>query len=173
MLVWEGWREETWSLPFLISWKRARNTLTGSWVCSVFSPKKMVIQILVFLLPVCELVCTQLLAAACTGLAFDVSEFLSSDPALPQGVTLCMLGSFSKVLVYSGLRTSLLCSRFSLPCTLVDSCSLKLSFYLCLSFFACEQLSQGHGCASHSWAWAQAAEPGAPVQPLALGRKPG
>lgn len=69
-----------------------------------------------------------------------------------------------KSLICSDLTTSLLCSYFSLRCTLVAVS--QLSFYLLLSFFTPIQLSQGHSCASQSWAWVQAADPGALVQPL-------
>lgn len=110
MFLSEGWREKTWSLPFLIFLKRARNTLTGSGVCSLFSPKKTVIKILSFLFPVCELVCTQLLAAACStappcllplllalGWPLNSLSSSSSNTALPQGFSLSTLGSFSEV----------------------------------------------------------------------------
>lgn len=103
-------KAEERSLPFLILLKRARNTLTGSWVCSVFSPKKAVKKPLPFLFPVCEFVCTQLLAAACTtappcllplllalGWPLILLSSSSSNTALPQRFSLSMLGSFSKV----------------------------------------------------------------------------
>lgn len=103
-------KAEERSLPFLILLKRARNTLTGSWVCSVFSPKKAVKKPLQFLFPVCEFVCTQLLAAACTtappcllplllalGWPLILLSSSSSNTALPQRFSLSMLGSFSKV----------------------------------------------------------------------------
>lgn len=74
--------------------------------------------------------------AACTGLTFDLSSS-SSNTALPQGFTLSMLGSFSKVPCLLWVMTSLLCSYFSLPCTLAESCSLTApllfaSFIFCL-----------------------------------------
>lgn len=143
MFVCEGWREETWRLPFLISLKRVRNTLTVSWVCSVFSPKKMVIKILAFLFPVCEFVCTQLSAAPCLlPLLLALSWPLIW---VPFPATLLFLRGLHfpcwhlspKSLVCSGLMTSLLCSYFSLSCTLVDRCSLTAqllfaSFIFCL-----------------------------------------
>lgn len=131
------------------------------------------------LLPVWEFVCTQLLPAAlllsvslpcCLHWAGLWSEFLFSDTALPQGFTLSMLGSFSKV-----------------PCVLWLDDFTPL-FLLFLTLHAC-RLLQSHSsafiCSFHFlplYSWAEdtvvlhragpgySSWPGALAQALALGR---
>lgn len=117
--------EETWSLPFLISLKRVRNTLTGFWVCNVFPPKKTVMKILLFLFPVWKFVCTQLLAAA-----FPWSEFLFQQRCSSSWVYTFHVGIFlqSPLSALADLMTSLFCSYFSLPFMLVDSCRVSLTW---------------------------------------------
>lgn len=61
--------------------------------------------------------------AACTGLTFDLSSS-SVTLLFLRGLHFPCWDLSPKSLVCSGLMTSLLCSYFSLLCTLVDSCSL-------------------------------------------------
>lgn len=167
MFVCESWREETSSLPFLISLKWAGNTLPGSWVCSVFSPKKTVIKILGFLFPVwicvhsavgcCLQRCSSLspCLAACTGLTFDPTEFLFQQLLFLRGLHFPCWDLSLKSLVCSGLMTSLLCSYF--PCMLVDPAVSQLCFYLLFIFCLCtaEPRTQlcftGLGTGSRAW----------------------
>lgn len=74
-----------------------KSKLSGSWDCSVFSPKKTVIKILAFLFPGCEFVCTQLLAAACSSCLLAL--------LLALGSPLISLSSSSTDCFSSGLYT--------------------------------------------------------------------
>lgn len=74
--------------------------------------------------------------AACTGLTFDLSSS-SVTLLFLRGLHFPCRDLSPKSLVCSGLMTSFLCSYFSLPCTLVDCCSLtalllRAPFIFCL-----------------------------------------
>lgn len=72
---------------------------------------------------------------ACTGLTFDLSSS-SVTLLFLRGLHFPCWDLSPKSLVCSGLMTSLLCSFFSLPHTLVDSCSLT-ALLLFASFIFC------------------------------------
>lgn len=156
MFVCEGWREETWSLPFLISLKWAGNTLQGSWVCSVFSPKKTVIKILAFLFPVCEFVCTQLLAAACSTAPPCLLALL-----LALGWPLISLSSSSSDCSSSGVYTFHVGIFLQSPLSALVTDDFTPLFLLFLTLHACRSL-QSHSSAFiccfhflHLYSWAK------------------
>lgn len=184
MFVCEGWREETKSsIPyfpeksekylnavlglqcFLTYKDGSKNTcisLPGLWV-SVHSAVGCCLQFCSSLSPS---------LAARTGLTFDLSSS-SSVTALPQGVTLSMLGSFSKIpcLLWRDDFTPLFLLFLILhACRFLQS---HRSAFTCFFHFLPLYSWDNGSCASQSWAWAQAAGPGALVQLLALGRELG
>lgn len=128
--------------------------------------------------------CTQLLAAACSTAPLCLLALLLALGwpliwvRLP--VTLLFLSGLHflcwdlspKPLVCSGLMTSLLCSYFSLPCMLVDSCSLT-ALLLFASFIFLPLYSWADDTVVlHGAGPGYSSRPRALAQPLALGRKP-
>lgn len=159
-----------------------KSKLPGSWDCSVFSPKKTVIKILGFLFPVREFVCNScwLLPAAlflpvslpcCLHWADLWSEFLFQRLLFLRGLHFPCWDLSPKSLVCSASMTSLLCSYFSLPCTFVDSCSLTaLLLFAAFIFCLCTAEPRTQLCFTELGR-VQAADPGALLQLLPLGRK--
>lgn len=177
-------------LLFLISQKRARNTLTACWVCNIFSSENMelkntftyLVSLSVSLCDaqLCELSTKILLLRVSFHCCLDWAELWSCWVTVFQwhvsssGFYTFHVGIFlqSPLSAMTDLMTSLLCSCFSFSCVPVDYLQSHSSTFVCFFnfFFFCKaeprtQLSQSWALVTGSWLL------GRWLQRLALGRK--